>query len=115
MLRRQVRRAQHQASCDPVELEHRKRRGQLVLGREQHARAAQFLESPAEGGMPREIGELDYAAGAVQAPGRERPVALIDSHSERSSLGKVFVQLDEVTEGDGKLDRDAGVERIDAE
>ena len=40
------------------------------LAREQHARAAQFLEPPAEGGMPREIGELNYAAGAVQAPGR---------------------------------------------
>src|SRR5215469_7648476 len=41
------------------------------------------------------------------------PAAFMDSHSD--SLGKAFVQSDEVTEGYGKLHRLRRVERIDAE
>src|SRR5580698_5146012 len=43
------------------------------------------------------------------------PFAFSDSQRERSSLGKVFVELDEITEGDRKLDRLTRVEGIDTQ
>ena len=70
MLGRQVRRTQHHAPCDPIELDQGECRGELIL-REQHdATVAQFLEPAAETGGVRELSERDDVADAVEPPVR---------------------------------------------
>ena len=71
MLRLDIRRTQHHAAGNAIELDQRESRGQLVPCEKHHALVAQLFESTSEARGVCQVGQRNALSDAMQPPGRQ--------------------------------------------